>query len=103
MNARLRHDVGKYIARAATNVGTAPVAPGVLRMLIDDLYGGAAQPRASERFHALAPPEIRSQLTAAFAEIDRLESDVRLAVPTAVQRVAALACEIRDTLRRPTQ
>ena len=106
---RLAHDVGKHIARAATNMHTAVPSANVIRMLIDDLYALDGRQRASHVFRELVAeldPAARPGLTRvvhALDEIDALETRVRKAEPDALLRAAALAREVRDVLRRQRQ
>ena len=102
---RLAHDVGKHIARAATNMHRDVPSAGVVRMLIDDLYALDGRRRASHVFSELAAElDLAAQLgltrvVHALNEIDALEARVRRAEPDALLRAAELAREVRDTLR----
>jgi hypothetical protein len=104
LRARLAQEVGQAIARTAEQISQGPVSSARVRLLIDDLYGTAEQPRAAARFHALAGPLLPLALpwlaavAHALAEIDALESAVRGADLVAVRRAATLAREIRAAL-----
>jgi hypothetical protein len=98
LRARLNHDVGKYIARAASNIASGPVPAALHAMLIDDLYGSQERRRASERLRALsarAPDGVLGMLD----EIAALETAVRRGDAEAIQSAASLARQIRDALR----
>jgi hypothetical protein len=99
--ARLRHDVGKYVARTARNLPQAPTAAHVA-MLARDLYELRPGRRASEVFAELAaglaqpPLATVSQL---LAEADLLEPRVRAGDLPSVARAAAIALEVERHLR----
>jgi hypothetical protein len=102
--ARLVHDVGKYVARTARNLPPAPTAE-MVAMLVRDLYELRPGQRASARLAELsafpdAPP--LDDVRALFAEI-ALEPAVRAGEPAALERVAALACEVEARLRRAAE
>lgn len=104
----LGHDVGKYIARVARNVGSleGSLPPALQAMLLADLYGSDGKARASVRFEALlgdgaalpslAPP--LSEVRARLEEIDALEAAVRGAEPAGVARAVLLALEVSDAI-----
>jgi hypothetical protein len=95
----LVHDVGKYIARTARNLGTPPalpLAPPLFRMLLADLYEGRQGQRPSHRFAELQQlvrtPELATPLdevASLLSDLDRMEDAVRAADSAAL--VAAIA------------
>lgn len=114
--ATLLHDVGKYVARTARNLGGAapasarpPPIEGALRaMLLRDVYETHGGRRASARFDelasALAPRlgagearlgEVRALLRA----IDEREDAARGGAPDALAAIAADARRVEDLLR----
>jgi len=104
--ARLAHDVGKYVARTAHNVGEADWTAALAAMLCRDLYalpGG----RASAVFAAGAEPleaaiGPQPELASArdfLARIDALESAVRQGEPPALAQAARLALDVERVLR----
>ena len=98
---RLVHDVGKYVARTARNLPPEPTRE-MVDMLVRDLYELRPGQHASAVFAALvafegAPP--LDDVRALFAEIDRLEPEVRAGAPAAVGRAAGLACDVEARLR----
>lgn len=107
--AELVHDVGKYVARTARNLGDAPSTPlaaPVLQMLLDDCFGTATTLRPSLRFAQLcmqlAAVHSKVDLTmvaTCLSELDSLESLVRADSATAVARAVALAKQIEAELR----
>jgi len=107
--AELVHDVGKYVARTARNLGdppSTPLAAPLLQMLLDDCFGSATTQRPSLRF-----AELRRQLAAVYPnvdlsavatclfELDSLESLIRADNAPAVARAVALAKQIEADLR----
>lgn len=107
--AMLVHDVGKYVARTARNLGDAPITPlaaPLLQMLLDDCFGSATTLRPSLRF-----AELRQQLAAVnpnvdlsavatgLSALDSLESLIRADNAPAVARAVALAKQIEADLR----
>ena len=107
--AELVHDVGKYVARTARNLGdppSTPLAAPLLQMLLDDCFGSATTQRPSLRF-----AELRRQLLAVYPnvdlsavatclfELDSLESLIRADNAPAVARAVALAKQIEADLR----
>jgi hypothetical protein len=97
--ARLVHDVGKYVARTARNLPTAPT-PEMIDMLVRDLYELRPGRRASAVFAELAPLEPSlAGVRALLSEVDRLEPSVRAGEAAAVARAAHLACAIEAELR----
>lgn len=101
--AALAHDVGKYVARIARNVGPdAPIPSALVPMLVRDLYELPGSKRASERFRELAGEAAGPRLErarACLAAIDALEARVRAADPDACREACALALEIEAELR----
>jgi hypothetical protein len=102
--ARLVHDVAKYVARTARNLGAGPIPAPLLPMLAKDLYALDGHDRASSVFEARAREvhgheDTLAFVRARFAEIDALESAVRAGDEGAARRAAALAREIEDALR----
>ncbi len=106
---RLVHDVGKYVARTARNLGNSPTLPlsaPLLGMLLADLYEGKQGKRPSVRFAELrqqiATPELAKpldEISALLAEIDRFENAVRSADSNAIVCVTDLAQRIDSRLR----
>jgi hypothetical protein len=100
--ARLSHDVGKYIARAARNVppsGTVP--PALVDLLVKDLYAIDGKERASAVFERRAQEIAGAELETvreALSEIDALEPRVRAREDEAVRRAVALALSVSDAL-----
>lgn len=101
--AALAHDVGKYVARTARNLRDGHCPPALLPLLLRDLYD-ADDGKASARFGKLVfaiGPEAHAEfdgVVRAFAEIDRLEPEVRAGGLDAVSKVARLALEISARL-----
>lgn len=100
---RVLHDVGKYIARTATNLkdGT-PVTPVLADMLLRDVYGRPGEPRMSETFDALVPtPDdpVLADCRECLRAIDALEADARVRDPDALAKVAAIAREVAAKLK----
>jgi hypothetical protein len=100
--ARLSHDVGKYIARAARNVPPSGVVPPALvDLLVKDLYAIDGKERASsvfaKRVDALEQTEL-DEVRASLSEIDALEPRVRARDEAAVRRAVVLALSISDAL-----
>lgn len=99
---RLLHDVGKYIARTATNLpAEAPIPPPLAQLLLRDVYGRGEEPAMSETFDALVGASDDPALVACrerLAAIDALESQARAGEPQALSRVAALAREVSEAL-----
>lgn len=98
----LAHDVGKYIARTARNLGDATLDDELLAMLVKDLYQLGANERASAVVARLAGerrepplPEVRAALT----RLDALEPAVRRGDASAVREAIALALTIEQTLK----
>ena len=103
--ATLVHDVGKYVARTARNLPPVPTRE-MIDMLVRDLYELRPGQRASAVFADLAafagaPP--LDEVHASFAEIDRLEREVRAGTPAAVTRAAGIARDIEARLRALTE
>jgi hypothetical protein len=101
---RLVHDVGKYVARTARNLPPEPTRE-MVDMLVRDLYELRPGQHASEVFAALVAPVDGAgalpldDIRALFAEIDRLEPEVRAGAPAAVGRAAGLALDVEARLR----
>lgn len=99
--ARLSHDVGKYIARAARNVPpSGPIPPALVDLMVKDLYAIDGKQRASAVFSARAESEgaALDEVRASLAEIDALEPRVRAREEEAVRRAVVLALSISDAL-----
>lgn len=105
--ARLAHDVGKSIARAAHNLPetAAPLPAPLLAMLMKDLYALEPGLRASAVFASrsatLSAESIQALavVRAWLLEIDALEAAVRAGEPAAITRAAQLALEVEARLR----
>ncbi len=105
--ARLAHDVGKYVARAARNVREGEVPPPLVDMLVTDLYLLKDGQRASAvlaRLLADHGPEVAADVDVARAvallgEADALEAGVRGGRAEDVRRAAAIAREVEERLR----
>jgi hypothetical protein len=99
--ARLRHDVGKYVARTARNLPSTPTAAHVA-MLARDLYelrpGRRASAVLAELTEGLADPSLAT-VRELLAEADRLEPRVRAGDLPSVERAAAIALEVERHLR----
>lgn len=105
----LVHDVGKYVARTARNLGSPPALPlaaPLFRMLLADLYEGKQGQRPSLRFAELrrqiTTPELAAPLdevAALLSELDRMEAAVRAADSTALVRAIEVAQAIEGKLR----
>lgn len=101
--ARLAHDVGKYVARIAHNIGPDAIPEVLVAMLARDLYELPGGRPASAVFDDLSAalggePELgaaRAHLEA----IDALEAGVRAGDQGAMHAAAALALEVEATLR----
>jgi hypothetical protein len=106
LSARLVHDVAKYVARTARNVGAEPFSPDLVAMLCRDLFA-LPRGRASAVFEELARPiEDVIGRQPAFArardllgQIDALEASVRQGEPAALARAVAAALAVEETLR----
>lgn len=104
--AALAHDVGKYVARAARNVGDASVAAPIADMLVRDLYATDGKRRASAivesrraELGSLASDPRLARVAELLAEVDRLEPSVRAKDDRAVRGAAAIAREVESLLR----
>ena len=99
---RMVHDVGKYIARTAVNIGPFPVTPPLIELMIADLYRLDGTSRALEVFDAraaaLLPHPLLDQCRDLIIEIDGLEARVRAYETAAVNEAARLALVVRETL-----
>ena len=105
--ADLLHDVGKYLARTARNVGERPIDAFLAGMLARDAYETHRGQRASERFAEVAEqlealgvrhPSL-AVARAALARIDALEPGVRSMDPAALHSLVTLAVEVEGALR----
>jgi hypothetical protein len=102
--ARLSHDVGKYIARAARNVApAAPIVPALVDLLLKDLYAIDGKSRASALFREKSAPlesdaAALAPIAALLDEIDALEPQIRAREEAAVRRGVELALEVSDAL-----
>ncbi|MAQ14037.1 MAG: hypothetical protein CMN30_04480 [Sandaracinus sp.] len=103
---RLRHDVGKYIARVATNVPPgSPVPPALAPLLLRDVYGRADEPSMRLRFRELTPGADDPVLTACRRELDALaslESPARAGDAETLTEVADRARRVARMLREWT-
>lgn len=104
--ARLAHDVGKYVARAARNLPDGDVPEVLVEMLAADLYALDGSRRASEVFahrsaelRRLRPDARLDEAEALLSEADRLEPAVRAGEIEAVRRAAECALGVADRLR----
>ncbi|MEM9189148.1 MAG: hypothetical protein AAGF12_08225 [Myxococcota bacterium] len=106
---RLAHDVGKYIARTATNLRPGAPVPEVLaKMLEKDLYATDGERPASAIFDAMRPglDEARDEAFAKalddvrehLRQIDALEGRVRGRDSEALAEVSRRALGVRDQL-----
>jgi hypothetical protein len=104
--ARLAHDLGKYMARTARNVGEANWTPELAAMLCRDLFaldGGrasavfAAHARAIEEL--VGPRPALEHVRALLAEIDALEIPVRRSELPALVRAARMSLAVEAALR----
>jgi hypothetical protein len=97
---RLSHDIGKYVARTARNLGADP-SPQLVAMLVRDLYALRPGIRASalfaEQASGLDHPLI-DQARALLAEVDELETEVRTGNRSAILHAGQLARKIERTL-----
>ncbi len=104
--ARLAHDVGKYVARTAHNVGEAAWTTELGAMLGRDLYalpGGRASAvfaaGAGPIAAAIGPQPELEKARALLARIDALESAVRQGEQPALIHAARLALDVERSLR----
>jgi hypothetical protein len=105
--ARLAHDVGKHIERAALNLRDGePVSPVLAALLLRDLYALAEGRRASERFAELAAglgeaagAEPIARCRELLVEIDRLEPSARARDHAALELAARHARQVAALLR----
>jgi hypothetical protein len=101
--ARLSHDVGKYIARIAHNIGDGPIPGALAPLLARDLYelpgGRAASDVLAERSKNLPEAPELAAARADLAAIDALEPRVRAAEDAALREAAALALRVERSLR----
>ena len=105
--ADLLHDVGKYLARTARNVGERSIDAVLADMLARDAYETHRGRRASARFAEVAEqlealgvrhPSLATA-RAALARIDALEPGVRSKEPAALHSLVTLAVEAEGALR----
>jgi hypothetical protein len=101
--ARLAHDVGKYVARIAHNIGDGPIPSALAGLLARDLYELPGDRRASvvfEERRADLPdaPEL-SEATAHLEAIDALEKRVRAGEEEAMREAAKHALAVERSLR----
>jgi hypothetical protein len=105
--ARLAHDVGKYVARIAHNIGEGPIPATLLPLLLRDLYELVGTKPASrvlaERTEALPDCPELAGARAALAAIDALEMRVRAGEEAAIREAAALALSVERSLRALVQ
>lgn len=105
---KLCHDVGKYLTRAARNIGDAKVEGPLLALMLDDLFALDGERRASLVFEDITLPlealiGKNAHLEACrtmLLRIDALESDIRAEKAAAIKEASTLAVEIEDRLRR---
>ena len=105
----LVHDVGKYLARTARNLGQNPALPlpsSLLQMLISDLYEGKQGKRPSVHFAQVLAlvPTLKSDtrldtVATLLQELDADEELVRKQNAPAVYRVIAKALQVEAALR----
>jgi hypothetical protein len=103
--ARLAHDVGKYLARTARNVGEADWTPELAAMLYRDLFAlpdGRASALFADRARAIeeivGPRSALARVRGLLAEIDALEDSVRRCEPPALIRAARLSLAVETAL-----
>jgi hypothetical protein len=101
--ARLAHDVGKYVARIAHNIGDGPIPGALAGLLARDLYELPGDRRASAVFEeqrAGLPdaPEL-SEAKAHLEAIDALEEGVRAGEEDAMREAAKHALAVEKSLR----
>jgi len=100
---KVLHDVGKYIARTATNLAPgARIPPALAPLLLRDVYGGDDEPPMSATFDALvgeSDDPLLGECRAWLSEIDALEGKARAEEPEALARVAVLARSVADRLK----
>jgi hypothetical protein len=104
--ARLAHDVGKHIARAARNIPPGDIPDVLTKMLLKDLYATDGTHRASALFETLTAP-----LDAAYEEawlgpcreklarIDTLEPAIHRGDVSAIREAAGLAVSVEKDLK----
>lgn len=99
--SRLRHDVGKYIARTARNLDQREASGPLLGLLIEDLFAIDGEHKASERFETLAAPLFAlggdprlERCRELLRYLDENEEEIRKGEPAAVRNAAAAALEI---------
>lgn len=102
---RLRHDVAKYVTRAARNLGRAPISSALADLLIKDLYEAPGGGRPSARFAELASAvdtTTAARVRAIFVELDTLEPAVRRKDEPAMRAAAALALALAAAIEGAT-
>jgi hypothetical protein len=105
LGERLRHDVAKYLTRAARNLGAAPISPALAALLARDLYEAPGGGRPSARFAELAAAVDEAaarRVGALFERLDALEPAVRARTEDAMRAAAALALEIAAAIEQAT-
>jgi hypothetical protein len=106
LTAKLVHDVAKYVARTARNIGAGPWSPDLVAMLCRDLFA-LPRGRASAVFEELArliedvmgPQAAFARVREQLARIDALEVAVRQGEPAALARAVAAALAVEEGLR----
>ncbi|RLB53725.1 MAG: hypothetical protein DRJ42_11165 [Deltaproteobacteria bacterium] len=101
--ARLAHDVGKYVARIAHNIGSGPIPVALAGLLAGDLYDLGAGRSASQVFADYAAvlgeePELQA-VAARLEAVDALEAGVRAGDQDSMREAAAHALAIEVELR----
>ncbi|MBW2462105.1 MAG: hypothetical protein JRH11_10700 [Deltaproteobacteria bacterium] len=101
--ARLAHDVGKYVARIAHNIGSGPIPVALAGLLARDLYDLGDGRSASQMFAEYAAalgeePELKEVATR-LAAVDSLEAGVRAGDQDAMREAAVHALGIERQLR----
>jgi hypothetical protein len=99
---KLGHDVGKYISRAARNMGDTPLSQPLLDLLIEDLFALDGNRRASLVFEDIAAPLEAfiginvhiGNARALLLHIDALESDLRSGDNPAIKTAVTLALRV---------
>jgi len=101
----LRHDIAKYLTRAARNLGAATVSAALAQMLVRDLYEAPQGGRPSQRFDQLAEVldhGVTSEVKALFDQLDRIEAGVRAHDQDALRAGAAIALRIAALIEAAT-
>lgn len=101
--ARLAHDVGKYVARIAHNIGPGPIPEALCELLARDLYelpGGRSASQVFADHSSVLGEEPELTAVAAHLEaVDALEAGVRAGTDVAMRQAAAHALGIEAELR----